>query len=171
MSAAPVLPRPTTISTSEALTRKRFTREEVDRLLDCGFFAGRRYELIDGDWIDKMGPKPTKASAIGLILEWLATFIAIGKIRIQLSLEAAVSDGERSVPERDIARFLAEKKADYEQRHPRGDEVVLVIEVSDTTVAFGLSRKATLYARAGVPEYWVLDLVRRVAPAIRWRSV
>jgi len=53
-------------------------------------------------------------------------------------------------------------KADYDVRHPRGDETLLVVEIAETTVAFDLSRKAILYARAGVPEYWVLDLVRRV---------
>jgi Uma2 family endonuclease len=57
---------------------------------------------------------------------------------------------------------VAEPKSEYEFRHPRGDEVLLVIEVSDTSVAFDLSRKAVLYARAGVREYWVLDLARRM---------
>jgi Uma2 family endonuclease len=133
----------------------------VDRLLDAGFFAGQRYELIEGDLIDKMGQNPPHASAIGFVLEWLASFIEIGRLRIQLSMEAAAEDSVQTVPEPDIA-VLAQKKADYERRHPRGDEALLVVEVSDTTVAFDMSRKAVLYARAGVPEYWVLDLVRRV---------
>jgi Uma2 family endonuclease len=57
---------------------------------------------------------------------------------------------------------LDERKLEYEKRHPRGDEILLVVEVSDTTLGFDRSRKAVLYATAGVREYWVLDLVHRV---------
>ena len=49
-----------------------------------------------------------------------------------------------------------------QQRHPRGDELILAVEISDTSRSFDLSRKAMLYAKSGVPEYWVLDLVRRL---------
>ena len=58
--------------------------------------------------------------------------------------------------------MLAERKLEYQKRHPRGDEILLAVEVSDTTLGFDRSRKAALYAKAGVPEYWVLDLVHRV---------
>src|SRR5439155_13008564 len=54
-----------------------------------------------------------------------------------------------------------EMKAEYQRRHPRGNEFVLVVEVADTTRVFDLSRKADLYASSGVPEYWVVDLKRR----------
>jgi Uma2 family endonuclease len=57
---------------------------------------------------------------------------------------------------------LRELKAEHAKQHPRGDELSLAIEASDTTAAFDRSRKAVLYARAGVPEYWVLDLNRRM---------
>ena len=154
------------MSAALLLPRKQSTREEVGRLLEAGFFAGERYELIDGDLIDKMGQNPPHAFVIGLVLKWLASFIEIGRIRVQLSMEASTEDRERSLPEPDFA-VLVEDKLEYQRRHPRGDELVLVVEVSDTTVAFDLSRKAVLYARAGVPEYWVLDLVRRVLVAHR----
>jgi Uma2 family endonuclease len=145
---------------AQALPRKRFSREEVDEMLQAGLFAGERYELIDGDLIDKMGQNPPHGAAIVKIQKWLATFVDIGRIRIQLSMEAAREDRKWTIPEPDLA-VVAEEKADYEQRHPRGDEMLLVIEVSDTTVKFDLTRKAVLYARAGVPEYWVLNLPRR----------
>jgi Uma2 family endonuclease len=81
-------------------------------------------------------------------------------IRGQLPIEASRGDRERSLPEPDVSVF--EPNREYHKRHPRGDEVLLVVEVSDTTAAFDLSRKAILYASAGVREYWVLDLVRRL---------
>jgi hypothetical protein len=48
----------------QALPRKRFSREEVDEMLQAGLFAGERYELIDGDLIDKMGQNPPHGAAI-----------------------------------------------------------------------------------------------------------
>ena len=76
-------------------------------------------------------------------------------------MEAGAEDRERSVAEPDVA-ILREWKPDYQHRHPRGNELLLAGEVSDTTAAFALSRKGALYARAGVPEYWVWDLKRRL---------
>jgi Uma2 family endonuclease len=156
MAAAIIPPE---IST-EALPRKRFTREEIEELIEAGFFAGQRYELIDGDLINKMGQRPPHAAGIMLIQEWLATFIEVGRIRVQLSMEAARGDRKWTIPEPDVA-VVAERKPDYAHRHPRGDEMLLAVEVADSTVRFDLTRKAVLYARAGVPEYWVLIIPRR----------
>lgn len=142
------------------LPRKRFTREEVEEMMDAGFFVGQRYELIDGDLIDKMGQRPPHAFGIRLVQVWLASFIEIGRIRVQLAMEAACEDRRWTIPEPDVA-VVGEDKPDYAQRHPRGDEMLLVVEVSDTTARFDLTRKAVLYACAGVPEYWVSNLVRR----------
>jgi Uma2 family endonuclease len=159
MSAA-LLPPPS-VTASQPLRYIKFTRTEVDRLMDIGFFEGRRYELIDGDLIDKMGQNPPHALAIRLVLAWLMQVYKPNLIQVQLPIEVAAADRERSLPEPDFS-VLAEDKPDFAKRHPRGDETVLVIEVSDTTAAFDLSRKAMLYAVAGVPEYWVLDLSRRL---------
>jgi Uma2 family endonuclease len=158
MSAASLLPFQ---SAAEALPRKRFTRDEVEHLIATGFFEGQRYELIDGELLDKMGQNPPHANAIRLTQAWLAGVFGADRVQSQLPIEAAVADRERSLPEPDVA-VLAEKKSAYQKRHPRGDELLLVVEVSDTTASFDLTRKAALYAAAGVPEYWVLDLTRHV---------
>jgi Uma2 family endonuclease len=157
----PAAPTPSFEAAEAGPARKRFTREEIDRLAETGVFTGQRYELIDGDLIDKMGQNPPHSSAIQLLLECLARFFAVGVIRVQHPMEAAPGDRERSLPEPDVA-VLLERNSEHYRRHPRGDEMLLVIEVSDTTAAFDRSRKATLYARAGAPEYWVLDLNRRM---------
>jgi Uma2 family endonuclease len=157
----PAAPMPIPQVAEAAPARKRFTREEVDRLAETGVFAGQRYELIDGDLIDKMGQNPPHSSAIQLLLKCLAKFFEVDMIRVQHPMEGAPGDRERSLPEPDVA-VLRKNKVEYHRRHPRGDEMLLVIEVSDTTAAFDRSRKAMLYARAGVPEYWVLDLNGRM---------
>lgn len=146
---------------TEILPRKRFNRSEVERMLDADVFKGQRFELIDGDLIDKMGQKPAHAYVIQLVMNWLASFLGTKVVRVQLSILASGEDRETSVPEPDLA-VLAEMKSEYQHRHPAGNEMRLVVEVSDTTRAFDLSRKAVLYAKSGVPEYWVVDLTRRM---------
>jgi Uma2 family endonuclease len=162
MPAAPMIPE----LAEAAPPRKRFTREEVERLTQSGVFAGQRFELIDGDLIDKMGQNPPHAYAIQLLQEWLASFLGMAVIRVQLPMQASGKDSDRNLPEPDIA-VLRERKPEHGKRHPRGDEMLLVIEIADTTAAFDRTRKAALYAHSGVPEYWVLDLNRRVLIAHR----
>jgi Uma2 family endonuclease len=140
--------------------RKRFTRGEVERLAQAGFFEGQRFELIEGDLIDKMGQKPPHACAIRLLLALLVKAFGPERILIQLPVELNSPDREWSLPEPDLA-ILSEVRADYRHRHPRGDELRLAIEISDTTVQYDATVKRDLYARAGVPEYWVLDVNAR----------
>ena len=140
--------------------RKRFTRSEVDQMLDTGIFGGQRFELIDGDLIDKMGQNPPHATAIELCMEMLIQIFGIKLVRVQLPMEAGAADRERSMPEPDLA-VLVERKPDFSRRHPNGDELSLVIEVADTTFRSDSTTKRDLYARAGVPEYWVLDINSR----------
>ena len=137
--------------------RKRFTCVEFQRMLDSGIFADQRFELIDGELIDKMGQNPPHAGTIQLVLEWLISLFGPALVRGQLPLNAAVQDQERNVPEPDIA-VLVEKKPDFIRRHPRGNELLLVVEVAETSLLRDLTTKRDLYARAEVPEYWVIDL-------------
>jgi len=157
MSAALLLPPQTG---AEALPRKRFTREEFDRLIETGFFEGQRYELIDGDLIDKMGQNPPHALSIRRAFAWLARVFKPILVQVQLPVEASAADRRRSVPEPDLS-VLAEDKPEFARRLPRGDELLLAIEIADSSAAFDMSRKAALYAAAGVPEYWVLELPHR----------
>src|SRR5438552_3001179 len=139
--------------------RKRFTREEAHRMAELGLVNGR-YELVDGDLIHKIGQNPPHAYTFSRLQTWLLTVFEASQLRLQLPIEVAPQDQRRSEPEPDIA-VVAEDRPQYQSRHPRGDEPLIVIEIADTSAAFDLSVKAGLYARAGVPEYWVLDLDRR----------
>jgi len=128
-------------------------------MLDAGLFAGQRFELIDGDLIDKMGQNPPHSHALRLVHAWLITIFG-KRVQMQQSVEAAPAERERTLPEPDLS-VLAEFKGDYGKRHPRGDELLLAIEVADTTARYDATTKRDLYARAGVPEYWVLDIGAR----------
>jgi len=142
---------------SRPLPRKRFTRSEVRQMLDAGFFAGQRFELIDGDLIDKMGQNPPHTNAIEICMALLMEIFGIRLVRVQMPIEVGSADREHSEPEPDLA-VLAARKPDFAHRQPNGYELTLAVEVADTTLRHDALRKRDLYARADVPEYWVLDL-------------
>ncbi len=154
-------PNPSLTLAAEAPPRKKFTREEVNRLLETGIFEGQRFELIDGDLIDKMGQNPPHAFSIRLVAKWLQGVFPAECVQVQLPIELSGDDAESSVPEPDIAA-LPSLKPEYARRHPYASELVLALEVTDTRATFDLGRKAELYARSDVPEYWVLDIGRRL---------
>ncbi len=71
---------------------------------------------------------------------------------------------EESAPEPDLA-VVAGRRADYQVRHPA--RPVLVVEVSDSSLRFDREDKGSLYARARVPEYWIVNLIDRVVEVYR----
>lgn len=143
-----------------ALPRKRFTREEFEQMSELEMFAGQRYELIDGDLIDKMGQKAQHAGAIQLLLVLLSGIFEVRRIRVQSPIEVGSVDQKYNFPEPDVA-VCTDYGFPVGERHPRGEELLIVVEVADTTVRGDLTIKRDLYARAGVPEYWVLNLKSR----------
>jgi Uma2 family endonuclease len=153
MSVA-VLPPPVPV---DALVRKRFTRDEYQQMLDSGIFAGQRLELIDGELIDKMGQNPPHAATLRQVLLLLAEIFGLNLVLGQSPVEVATRDSKSNFPEPDLS-VLREWKQDFFVRHPRGDELLLAVEIADSTLASDTTTKLGLYARAGVPEYWVVDL-------------
>jgi Uma2 family endonuclease len=145
---------------ADSLRRKRFTRNEVDRMQELGIFDRQRCELIDGELIDKAGQHPPHAQSIRNLVSALVGLFAPDRLLIQAPIEVRPGDSEWSLPEPDIA-VLAEARGEYRKRHPRGDELLLIVEVADTSLRQDLTTKRDLYARASVSEYWVLDLQSR----------
>jgi Uma2 family endonuclease len=130
---------------------KLWTREEFYELAEQGYFRGKRVQLIDGE-IFEMAPQGHPHSrAITLLNRWATTqFPAPALVRIQMPLNASA----RSDPEPDVAIVPDPSWALTD--HP--ETAVLVIEVSDSSLRLD-RRKAAIYAAAGVPEYWIVNLV------------
>ncbi len=137
--------------------RKVWTREEAARLTDL--FPGQRYELIEGELIDKMGQKPPHAYLIALLTTLLSHAFA-NRVRVQLPISLPDPEGITSEPEPDLV-VLKSSSADYMQRHPGPQDIVLLIEVSDTTLQFDRDTKARLYARSGIKNYGIVDIPQR----------
>jgi Uma2 family endonuclease len=93
---------------------------------------------------------------------------AIERVRRQLALvfepaflvrmQGPIDLGQTTEPEPDLA-VVTGRLEDYSQAHPTS--AVLIVEVSDTTVSYDRRRKGSLYARAGIRDYWLVNLVRR----------
>jgi len=131
---------------------RRWTREEFYRLADLGFFDGQRAERIEGEIMVQSPQNWPHASATDRVCEVLRGAFGTGFwVRMQLPLAL----GQASDPEPDVS-VVTGRRDDFTD-HPT--TAVLVVEVSDTTLATDRTRKMSLYAAAGVPEYWVVNLV------------
>jgi Uma2 family endonuclease len=167
------------IGVTSALETRRFTRVEYEGLIDLEFFQpDERLELIDGIMIVREPQDAPHATGVRLVLRALRAVFGAGWT-VDSQLPVALDD--YSEPEPDAA-VVAGDPRDYRDTHPT--RPVLIVEVAESRLAFDRRRKASLYARAGIADYWVVNLVDRVlevyrepvaAPAVpygfRYRSV
>jgi Uma2 family endonuclease len=133
----------------------RWTRHEYHRLAELGFFEGRRVELIEGQVIDMAAMKSPHAVAIDLVDAALTAVFGSGYY-IRQQKPFVVSD--ISEPEPDVAVVQGSIR-DYTEAHPA--EAALLVEIADTSVSYDRTFKGSLYAKAGVAEYWIVNLVKR----------
>lgn len=145
---------------------RRWSREEYERLVEAGIFKpDDRVELIDGEILTispQISPQSSPhATAVLVVRDRLSKALGAGfSVRDQLPLALA----DDSEPEPDVA-VVEGSPRDYRESHPHS--ALLVVEVADTSLAFDRSRKKELYARAGIHEYWVLDLSGRTLEVYR----
>jgi len=132
----------------------RFSRERYERMIEAGLFAPEdRIELLDGEIVLMPPQKSRHATAITLLQRELALAFVSQAATVRVQLPLALSPD--SEPEPDIA-VVAGVPRDYRDAHPQS--ALLIVEVSDATRAYDRGRKLAAYARAGIPEYWLLDV-------------
>jgi Uma2 family endonuclease len=142
-----------TVRTPPVRTR-RFTRAEYDRLVDRGFFdEDEPIELLDGLLVVKEPQGARHVAAVGLVRKALER--AFGpRHHVRDAKPVALDDA--SEPEPDLA-VVKGRIREYADAHPSAP--VLVVEVSQASLGTDRRRKARLYARAGLREYWIVNLV------------
>lgn len=138
---------------------KRWTRKECAFLEQNGLLT-ERYELINGEIIFKMPQNPPHALTVMLITTWIIRVFGEMYARCQLAIDVDVVDPEFNNPEPDGVA-LSQPITAFAAHHPGPADILLLVEVSDTTLRFDLRNKALLYARAGIEDYWVADVVGR----------
>src|SRR4051794_12428986 len=115
------------------LGRRDYSRDEVYQLHAAGLLP-EKYELIDGEIINRMGQSPPHTRTIARLSRWLRKAFGDERVRDQFPIEVAESDRSRNDLIPDLV-VVAEDKTEYEERHPRGDELLVAVEVSDTSLA------------------------------------
>lgn len=131
----------------------RFSVAEYHRLVDVGLLdEDARVELLEGWIVPKMPRSPLHDATINVVLRVLLAHLAAGwEIRVQ---SAAVTDD--SEPEPDVA-VVKGPASRYRDHHPSKGEILLIIEVADSSLARD-RHKAAIYASMGVPAYWIVNL-------------
>ena len=139
--------------------RRRLTVAEYHRLGELGFFAdGERVELIEGQ-LAIMSPIGRRH---GMVLDALSEMLAdaIAK-RATVRVQGAIVLDDTTEPNPDITVYRRGWKG-YPGPHPGPDDILLLVEVSDTTLRYDRGGKLRLYARAGIVEVWIVDLQAEV---------
>ena len=142
---------------AEEIDRRRFTVEEYHRMAETGILQpDERVELIRGV-VRRMSPKNRAhvIAATRLHQQLVRSLVGRAAVFKEDPLKLVRLDSE---PEPDI---VATSSPDINAYGTEGSKPLLVIEVAESSLRYDLNAKANLYAAAGVPEYWVLNLVDR----------
>jgi len=135
----------------------RFTRDEYYRMAEVGLFRDERVELLEGEIITMSAQLSPHAFVVSQLMYELITKLGSAVI---VRGQAPIVLNNRSEPEPDIAVCLLVPDR-YKQAHPRADQVLLLIEVAESSLIYDRTRKARAYAASGVIEYWIVNLIDR----------
>ncbi|RPH77419.1 MAG: Uma2 family endonuclease [Candidatus Rokuibacteriota bacterium] len=143
------------------LTVRRWTRREYERLVDLGAFEREPVELLGGHLIVAEPQESYHVTAVGMLGSRLASILPPGWIA---RVQAPLALDEESAPEPDLA-VVRGTWADYRDAHPTS--AALLVEVADSSLVFDRDQKGSLYARARVVDYWIVNLVDRLLEIYR----
>lgn len=142
---------------SVQIERRWFNVDEYYRMIDAGILSeDDRVELIDGEVI-KMSPiGKFHAACVKRLLE---LFVLLVGRTATVSVQDPIRLSDFSEPQPDIA-LLKRRDDFYSSGHPMPEDVLLVVEVADTSIQYDRAIKMPLYARSGIPEVWIVDVAR-----------
>jgi Uma2 family endonuclease len=141
------------------VTRHRFTVNQYRRMAEAGILTeDDRVELLDGEIVEMTPVGRRHAACVSALLRIF--FSGVGD-RGEVWAQSSIALSLFSEPEPDVA-VLRAHAVSYRDADPEPDDVLLVIEVAETSLGRDREVKVPLYARAGVPEVWIADVERRV---------
>ena len=140
---------------------RRFTREQYYDMAEMGWFGNQRVELIEGEIID-MSPQLSRHACSVRKTNRLFTLLVPEGFVVgpQVPLTLAVS----SEPEPDLAIYKG-KEEDFVDQHPQ--RAVLIIEIAESSINYDRNKKGSLYAKYGIPELWIVNLLERMLEVYR----
>jgi len=140
---------------SVAVSRRLFSVEEYHEMADCGILTeADRVELLDGE-IVAMSPIGSRHAACVKRLNGILTKSLPSQVVV--SVQDPIHLGPRSEPQPDLA-LLKPRTDFYANAHPGPKDVLLIVEVAETSAESDRKLKLPLYAKAGIPEVWIWEL-------------
>jgi Uma2 family endonuclease len=139
--------------------RKRWTREQCAPLEASGLFEQEKLELVDGELISKMGKNRPHVKAFTWMQLWLLRTFGGQFVNAEAPIDVNPSECAWNEPQPDL--IVLNRDSDSFDANPLPEDLLLVVEISDSTLKFDLTVKAVLYARAGIVEYWGADTAAR----------
>lgn len=139
-----------------AITTYKWSIEEWHELVDLGAVAGKPVELLNGE-ITKVSPEGIEHSYSNQSIADYLRKLLQDRAYIRDAHPITLDDSE---PEPDIA-IVRLPASIYKQYHPYAEDIYWLIEVAKNTLKTDLETKFAIYARNGIPEYWVIDLVNK----------
>lgn len=140
------------------LSRYRFSMDQFQGMARAGILAeNARIELIDGDLIDMAPVGSRHGSVVALLTRW---FVQQGGDVVVWS-QSTIDLSPFSAPQPDIA-ILAPQTRAYRDALPDAEDVLLVVEVAESSLRYDRLVKAELYARHGIREFWLMNLPERM---------
>lgn len=137
------------------VTRRRFTADEYHQMALAGILSERdRVELVDGEIVARMTFGPRHCAAVDRAAR--AMFLTVGDHAI-VRVQGAARLDLFNEPEPDIL-LLRPRHDFYASGHPSGANILLVLEIADTSFEYDRDVKGPIYARLGVLEYWIADI-------------
>ena len=144
------------------IQRHLFSVDEFARMGEAGVFAEEdRVELIDGEICEMTPIGPPHAVVVNLLAELLITRLAG---RAYVSIQNPVRLDRHTEPQPDLT--VARRRLDvYAGRHPEAGDILLVVEVADSSLRYDRMEKVPRYGKAGIPETWLVDLSAKTVTA------
>lgn len=131
---------------------------------EAGVFApDARLELIEGEILEMAPIHPPHAGTVNILN---AMFVRLAADHAVVAVQNPAVIAQTSMPQPDFA-LLKPRRDGYRRKHPTAADVLLAVEVADTTLKFDTGRKAHLYARCGIRELWVVDVNARAIRVFR----
>ena len=152
-------------SATPALAPHRFTVADYYRMLEAGILTeDDRVELLGGQVVAMSPIGPPHAYAVDCCVEAFAGLVVARRVILRLQNPLALGDYDE--PQPDVA-LVTPPRGRYATAHPGAAEVLLLVEVADSSLAYDQSTKAAVYATAGIRELWIVNLPEGVLEVYR----
>jgi Uma2 family endonuclease len=147
-----------------ATRRRHFTRAEYHRMVEVGILGeDDRVELIEGEIVEMPRPGRRHVAFVNNLTQLLVLRLA-GRAIVSVQNPVVLTDDTEPQPDLAVYRL---RPVPYKEREAYAEDLLLLIEVADTSLAYDRSTKLRIYAAAGIPEYWVADCATETVEVYR----